>query len=202
MTQLDRSLAPFQQELAGSVEDLVRMLELTYEGFIRHRRAALDEADALAAKVHEFEKTFAERVIHQGRDKEGSKLLLALVGHVERVGDCIEAVVRTVRCKIQEGTLFSDKAVQELTQIFDATKDLLRNVKDAVVTGNLILLEHVVTCSDRVSETAAEFSTQHQERLISGICQPKHSSLYLDLVDNLRTSCWHAREMALKVKST
>ncbi|MBI5443914.1 MAG: hypothetical protein HY900_22235 [Deltaproteobacteria bacterium] len=202
MTQVDRSLIAFQQELAIAVDDLVQMLALTYEGFIRHRRAALESAEGLASQVHDFEKGFAERVIREGREKAGARLLLALAAHVERIGDCVESVIRSVRAKIDEGTLFSDKAVQELTQVFDSTKDILRNIKDTALTGNPILLEHVVASSDKLSETAAEFATQHQERLISGVCQPKHSSLYLDIIDNLRSSAWHAREMAMKVRAS
>lgn len=199
MNQLDASLSPYRQELVGAVDDLVRLVALTHDGFARRGRPALKEAEELAHRVHEFEKEFSARIVREG-SKEGVKLLLALAGHVERIGDCMEAVVRTVRAKITEGTLFSDKAVSELSQVFEATRDLLSNVRDAALTGNAILLEHVVTGSDKLSEVAAEFSTYHQERLICGICQPRHSSLYLDIMDNLRASGWHAREMALKLK--
>jgi Na+/phosphate symporter len=199
MKGISAQLTSYQQELANAIDDLIEMVNLAHEGFIRHQKPLLVEAEKLGKKVHDFEKDYTERLLREA-NKEDLKLFLALAAHVERIGDCTEAVIRTVQTKVREGTLFSDKAVAELRQVFDSTKDLLRNIKDVVVTRNVVLLEHVLGCGDRLGQAAAEFSTAHEERLIAGVCQPKHSSIYLDIMDNLRTSGWHVKEMATKLK--
>ncbi len=198
MKELDRSLRAYQQELADAVDELVRMVGLTYDGFIKHKRPFLQEAEKLGEKVHRFEKDFDEKVVQEA-DKDAVRLFVTLAGHIERIGDCLENVIRTVQAKIKDGTLFSDKAVSELQYIFSTAKDLLRNVKDVILTGNAVLSQHVSALSDALSKAAADFSVQHQERLVAGVCQPKHSSLYLDIVDNLRMTGWHAKEMAARI---
>jgi Na+/phosphate symporter len=119
---------------------------------------------------------------------------------VERIGDCVEAVIRTVHTKVAEGTLFSDKAVAELSSIYNAVRDMARDVKDIVLTANPVLMEHTVAMSEKTSQAARDFATHHEERLITGVCQPKHSSLYLDMVDNLRMVSGHLKEMVEKLR--
>jgi len=199
MQTIDKSLAPQQQKVADVLEDLYAMISLTYEGFIKHKKAPLAEAEALGRKVHEFEKAFDEAIV-SGGDRDGARALLALAGHIERVGACVEGVIRVVHSKINENTLFSEKAVSELTYVYNTVKDLARHVKDVVLTLNPFLADHVVTTADTVSAAAQGYATAHEERLISGVCQPLHSSMYLDMVHNLRTAAWHLREMAIRLK--
>lgn len=199
MQSIDKSLSPYQHKIAETLSDLHQMIGLTYEGFIKHKKAPLAEAESLGRKVHEFEKTFDESLI-SGGDREGAGALLTLAGHVERIGDCIEGVIRVVYSKIKEGTLFSEKAVSELTYVYNTVRDLTQHVKDVVLTLNPFLADHVITTSEKLSAAAQEYATAHEERLISGVCQPLHSSMYLDMVDNLRTAGWHLREMAARLK--
>jgi len=199
MQTIDKSLSPYQHKVADALEDLNQMIGLTYEGFIKHKKALLAEAEALGRKVHEFEKTFDAALV-SGGDVEGARALLALAGHVERIGGCIEGVIRVVYSKIKEGTLFSEKAVSELNYVYNTVRDLTRHVKDVVVTLNPFLADHVVITAEKLGEAAQGFATAHEERLISGVCQPPHSSMYLDMVDNLRTAGWHLREMAVRLK--
>lgn len=199
MQTIDKSLSPYQHKIADSLEDLHQMIGITYEGFIKHKKALLAEAESLGRKVHESEKVIAEALV-SGGDRDGAKALLSLAGHVERAGDCVESVIRVVHSKIKEGTLFSEKAVSELTYVYNTVKDLTRHVKDLVLTLNPFLADHVINTADKFSEAAQEFATAHEERLIAGVCQPVHSAMYLDIVDNLRTAGWHLREMAARLK--
>jgi Na+/phosphate symporter len=199
MKTIDKAFRSYQQRLSDAAEDLLRMLSLTHEGFLKHKKGALEEAEKLGSKVHEFEKEFAEGIVKE-QDKEVAKLLIALAGHIERIGDCIENVIRTVHTKIREGTLFSDKAVTELNQVFGTSRELIGHVRDIVMTLNPVLMQHVVRYGEELSRKATEFATAHEERLVMGVCQPKHSSMYLDIVDNLRTSVWHLKEMVGKLQ--
>ena len=58
MQNIDKSLSPYQHKIADALEDLNQMLGVTYEGFIKHKKALLAEAESLGRKVHEFEKPF------------------------------------------------------------------------------------------------------------------------------------------------
>jgi Na+/phosphate symporter len=199
METLHRSLFGSQQKIAESMDDLYQKVSLTYQGFMKHKRSALREAENLGKKVRHFEKTFGEAIVKEG-NKEGVRVLVALPGHLARIADCLESAVRAVETKIQEGTLFSDKAVSEASFVFTTARDMVRDTRDVVLTGNPVLLAHVLSVHDTLSQAAQDFMTAHQERLINGVCQPKHSSIFLDIVDNLRNAGWHLREIVTKLQ--
>lgn len=199
MENIDNELKVHQGELSKAMDDLLDVLGFAHEGFMKNSLKSMDKVDGLAKKIHQFEKDFDEAVVKEA-DKAHGMVLVALAGHIERIGDCMEIITKTIRDKIKEGTLFSDKAVHEVDFIFKNTMEILRSVKDAVVTLNPILIGHALDASEQLSKMAQESSTHHEERLVSGVCRPKHSSIFLDLVDNLRISVWHLKEMALKLR--
>ncbi len=200
MRPIEKSLHSYQEKLSNAMEELLSMLSYIYDGFIKHKKSYLQEAEKLGKKIHQFEKDFTEEIIKEG-DKETVRLLISIAGHIERIGDCYENVIKTVYTKIAEGTLFSDKAVQELNYLFNASKDMVRNVKDIVLTLNPVLMEHSLNLGNKVNTMADEFATQHEERLVTGICHPKHSSMYLDMLDNLRMGVWHLKEIVKKLQN-
>ncbi len=200
MRPIEKSLYDYQKKLSESTEDLLSMLSFIYDGFMKHKKSLLHEAEILGKKVHDFEKDFTLDVIKEG-NKDSVRLLITIAGHLERIGDCFENVIKTVHTKIIEGTLFSDKAVSELNYLFNTTKDLLKNLKDLVTTFNTVLIEHIISVGTKANQMADEFATQHEERLVTGICHPKHSSMYLDILDNFRMSIWHIKEIARKIET-
>jgi Na+/phosphate symporter len=199
MKIIDKTLIPYQQKLADAMEDLVQMVAQTYDGFMKHKKPPLAEAEKIGKRIHDFERGFAQALCKEG-DKVGAVTLLSLAGHVERIGSSLEGVIRTVHSKINEGTLFSDKAVSELTYVYNTVKDMTRNTKDVVLTLNSFLADYVKAEGEKLSERAMEFTTAHEERMISGVCQPVHSAMYLQMVDNLRTAGWHLREIVSKLQ--
>lgn len=200
MRPLEKSMFEHQAKLSEAFEDLLVMLSAAYDGFIKHKRAYLTEAESEGKKIHKFEKDFTTEIVKEG-NKDSVKLLISIAGHAERIGDCLENVVKTVHTKVDEGTLFSDKAVSELNYLFNTVKDLLRNVKDIIVTMNPVLMEHTLSVGTKVTQMADEFATQHEERLVTGVCHPKHSSMYLDMIDNLRMVVWHLKETVKKIQN-
>jgi Na+/phosphate symporter len=200
MKPIEKSLRVYQEKISNVMEELLNMLSYIYDGFIKHKKSYLQEAEKLGKKIHQFEKDFTEEIIKEG-DKDAIRLLISIAGHIERTGDCYENVIKTVHTKISEGTLFSDKAVQELNFLFNSSKDLIRNVKDIVLTLNPVLIEHSINLGNKINSMADEFATQHEERLVTGICHPKHSSMYLDMLDNLRMGVWHLKEIVKKLQN-
>jgi len=199
MKNIDKAFKKHQKDLSAAMDDLLDIMGYAHEGFMKHSMKSIGKIDAIAKKIHKFEEDFDEEVVKE-TDKQLSMALVALAGHIERIGDCMEIVTKTITAKIKEGTLFSDKAVHELDHIFKTSMEILRSVKDALITMNPILIGHALVTSEQLSRMAQESSTHHEERLVSGVCRPRHSSIFLDLVDNLRISVWHLKEMAIKLR--
>ncbi|GAB4431226.1 MAG: hypothetical protein OHK0040_00380 [bacterium] len=200
MRLIEKSLFDYQKRLSDAMEQLLEMVSLTYDGFIKHKKSFLHDAEKIGKNIHQFEKEFTSEIVKEG-NKESVRLLISIAGHIERMGDCIENVIKTVHTKIAEGTLFSDKAVSELNYLFNSVKDILRDTKDIIVTLNPVLVEHTISLGNKVNQMADEFATLHEERLVTGICHPKHSSMYLDMLDNLRMVIWHVKEAVKKLQN-
>jgi Na+/phosphate symporter len=103
--------------------------------------------------------------------------------------------MRCTDSKIREGMLFSDRANDELASLFSGSSKLLRSVADVVRTRNEVLIDHVLREGDRLWNDANLFASEHERRLISGVCMPKHSSVFLDILDSIKQIVSHAREM-------
>jgi len=200
MRPIEKSLFDYQKKLSNAMEQVLEMVNLTYDGFIKHKKSFLSEAEKIGKTIHQFEKDFTSDIVKEG-NKESVRLLISIAGHIERIGDCIENVIKTVHTKIAEGTLFSDKAVSELNYLFNSVKDILRDTKDIIVTLNPVLIEHTISLGGKVNQMADEFATLHEERLVMGVCHPKHSSMYLDILDNLRMVIWHVKEAVKKLQN-
>ena len=177
-------------------QDALEMLSLTWSSFRRHDAAALDKAEALGRGIHEREKELTEGLLASTPETEA---LPFIPGHLERIGDAIEGLVRCLRTMDSEGTVFTDRGVHEVNELFERATELLRCACDLTLTGNPVLARHIEIESMRFHDLAADFARAHEERLIEGVCMPRASSSYLTMLDYLREIVRHARRIGSRV---
>ncbi|MCG8401889.1 MAG: hypothetical protein MJA84_09850, partial [Firmicutes bacterium] len=80
---------------------------------------------------------------------------------------------------------FSDTAATELDALLKGLIVYLGNIKDYLLTENKVLKQHIRVESERNTQLARDFATKHEERLIQGICQPRSSAVFLDMLDGI-----------------
>lgn len=78
-------------------------------------------------------------------------------------------------------------------------QEVLKNTSDIIPARNRIIREYVKESATEISRSANDFSTMHEERLVEGLCMPKASPLFLDIMDALKGISWHAKEIAEKL---
>ena len=61
------------------------------------------------------------------------------------------------------------------------------------MTKNPLLKAQIQTDMEKVMKMIDDFDTVHQNRLITGVCMPRASYLYIDMTDSLKRM---ARELA------
>jgi Na+/phosphate symporter len=182
--------------LLSMFQDVLEMLALTWTSFGRHDAAALDKASALGRDIHGREKSLTEQLLASQPEREG---ICFVPSHLERASDPIMGLIRCLRDMEAEGTVFTDRGLREINQLFEKATDLLECARDLALTGNHVLARHVEIESMRFHDLASEFARAHEERLIEGVCMPKASSAYLAMVDYLREIARHARRIATRV---
>jgi len=72
-------------------------------------------------------------------------------------------------------------------------------VKDYFTTRNPVIKDKIRSDTEKVREMIDEFDIVHQNRLITGICMPQASYLYIDMTDSLKRM---AKELAALADKT
>jgi phosphate uptake regulator len=189
-------MSPTGELLYPMFQDALEMLTLTRSSFLDPDDAMLDTASALGRSVHKQENELTEGLLVGPPE---TAPLRFIPSHLERIGDALEGVVRSLRAREDEAAAFTDRGIREVRELFDRAHGLLECARDLTRTGNPVLARHVELESMRFQEVASEFARAHEERLVDGVCQPRASSAYLGILDNLREVTRHCRQIAHRV---
>lgn len=177
---------------------LVQITRLIRKALIMPEPEKLTECDRLAREIHDEEKGLTGDLVCSPSETTGDvlKIVVLFPGRLERVGDLLESIVNVIRIKARQGVPFSDKAMAEIDQLFNVFTEMLVNFRDVLLTRNRTLLEKILQQADRVGELAIDFSLAHEDRLLEGLCSPLASSLFLDILDSVKQSAIHFRQMS------
>ncbi len=181
------------EELLVMCEQAEALLVTLNQAFTHYDRVALARAERLAAGVHAAETTLTAALL---------RTPWAFVpGHLERIGDEAETILRCIRIILTDGVPFSDRAVGEVDELMRRAADLLRITRDAILTRNRFLLDTLDREGAALADRAASCAEAHEARLIEGVCSPRASSLFLAILDALRGIQWHARQIGRRLRS-
>jgi Na+/phosphate symporter len=195
-----RTAEELRQAIQQMCAETVEMLRLAREGFRRHDAVALETAARQGKVVHRREKELTDHVVsHWHAFPEDVRDLLFIPTHLERIGDNVENLVRCIEMIRQEGIPFTDRAVNEISSLFEKGIELLECVRDLIPTRNRILMRYVVKNGEEFQALASDYALAHQERLIKGLCLPKASSSFLAILDYLKEIEWHTRQIVQKM---
>jgi Na+/phosphate symporter len=189
-------------QVGSIVDKLTAMIVTARDAFNRHRRQHLEDLKGQGERaVAEIDaaKSRLEGLLKQKSDDERAGYLRyhSLLTHEEILAENIAALWEPLKKKIQDGVLFSSKAVSETNHLFDRQAGILRSLLDIVQTGNAILKENVLQEADKLAQACIDFATEHEDRVIEGACMPQAAPIFLSMLDLFRTISRHDREIAL-----
>ncbi|MGQ9920133.1 MAG: hypothetical protein ACUVRZ_02265 [Desulfobacca sp.] len=173
-------------------EKLVAMLGAARDAFNRHSQASLEQCQTLEAAVRQEIAVAKKRVaeyLTQAKGEEQAqlelyqKILTALEGMVTTLAGLREPIQK----KVKEGVLFSEKAVSQTNCLFDTQTGLIRSVFDIIQTNNDYLKKSVREESARVQQDCADYATEHETRLVEGLCTPQAAPIFLALLEQFRS---------------
>lgn len=157
-------------------------LKKIYEEFASETKTLSAELNDLLAKTRESERQSLLR-------------LQSLLTRLQVVGENISALSTPIAQKIKGGVLFSDKAVTQINLLFDHQAGLLRSVMDVLKTDNEFLKRYIQEEGRNLVQSCNDFATEHEARLIEGVCLPQAAPLFLAMLDHMRTAGQHVVNM-------
>ncbi len=99
----------------------------------------------------------------------------------------LESILKCCHVRAGEGVPITATGCTELDQLFSALLDMMVHLRDAFVSPEKELLEHVLSRGKDLSRLLRDFRSAHWVRLAAGLCTPEGSSLYLDLFDSIKS---------------
>ncbi len=197
-TNLNNDLKGVLERISGMCSSVELVLSLCMDGFMKHKIKLVSEAEKVSQSIHNEENELigllSSKAAKPDMDKELIKSLMAVVGHIEMATNGLDGILQNVKIKVNEGVLFSDKGVNEISHLFRETLDIVKTAGDVILTKNEILKKYVNDKYVSLGQTVDAYSEEHEDRLIKGVCQPKSSSLYLNIADSLVKVVWHVKQ--------
>ncbi len=172
--------------LGKTVEDMKKCL------FSRDKRRTKEAAKAFYPTLKLTLPVF-DQIMVRAEKSDLEKKLLGLLPTLQHVGIAAEDLVGAVQIAVDAEVSLTDKALTEIAEIMSLIKDLARDTNDVLTTGNQNFCKYVLAAAERIQERVNECDVEHQKRLVVGVCTPKASFLYLDLMNSLKRM---ARELA------
>ncbi len=186
-------------------QSLMRMLELAFEGFRRPTEESFKEAEEFEDKIHEYSSELTGFIISKSpsseKGREWAKPYLSIASSFDRMTYNIEGILDRVRGKSENHILFSDQAVKEVNGAFQEAMRLLENLPNLFTTESKSIAQRIGEEGRSMFKIADGYSEEHEERLIDGICVPKHSPIYLGIIESLKGVMVHTLEVSGKVVS-
>jgi len=175
-------------------EETLPILTTIYNGFAGQKLNLLKESRSKFRGVWKNRLPVVEKLVEDKDKNEVEKSFVGALPHLQRVALAIDNLIDKMEIKIETRTLFSQKALDEIKQFMVAVGAEFTDVKDYCMTKNPILKEQIRVDVEKIRKMIDEFEMIHQNRLITGVCMPQASYLYIDMTDSLKRM---AKELAV-----
>jgi Na+/phosphate symporter len=186
-------------------QSLKKMLALAFDGFRGPAEKSFKEAEEVKDKIHQYSSELTSFIISKSppseKGREWAKPYLSIASSLDRMTYNIEGILDRLRVKSQNHILFSDQAVKEVNDVFQEGMRLLENLPNLITTEDKLLAQRIGEEGRSMFKIANGYSEDHEERLIQGICVPKHSPIYLGIIESLKGVIVHTLEVSGKIVS-
>ncbi|MDD2901624.1 MAG: hypothetical protein PHU44_04255 [Syntrophales bacterium] len=187
-------------ELAVIVGNLVAGTGAARDAFNRHSRSSMEEMRTLIrTAAQDLEAALKHLDVQMARKSPGEgaalKRLASVYNRLQIIAQNLDALADPIHKKIKDGVLFSDKAVSQTNYLFDTQAGMLRSVLDIIKTDNEFLKRYTETEARNLVQACNNFATEHETRLIEGLCLPQAAPLFLAILENMRMIGQHEAEI-------
>ena len=185
-----------KNDTLGMINHTKEMLEMIYDGFRKHNLSYMEKVEEAEEKLYKDSESLLKSIRWGGSNKD-IEHFDSIAEHFDRmgIGKGLNKLFNATKKKIKEDMLFSDKSVKEAYKLFDETLILLNSVGNCISTSNGDLAKNMDENGKRLCELADEYALFHEDRLIAGVCTPKHSPVYLDILESFRSVIWDVRKI-------
>jgi phosphate:Na+ symporter len=208
----DRLLETPSIAVGQVVKEVTRMGKLSSANLSDSMQAFLNSDEKMMNSVIEHETTinYLEREItgymvslsNTSLSEHQSELITSLfhvVNDIERIGDHADNLGELARYKMDSKITFSEKAIADVTYMFETVKYAVDNAIAALENFDLEAAHKAMEVEDKIDAMEKQLKKDHITRLNKLECTPAGSSIYLELLTNLERVGDHSNNIAQMV---
>lgn len=189
----------YQQELRQLLWEISNITEQTFQDFRNNRARHMESGRRKMVQIEERLRDLSSHLLKNGSgtgNLQDDYAIMQILKRIEQICYSLNKVMNATENKINERVMFSDKAVGELASVFNGLKDFSTNLQDFMLTGNELLRKHLTGQLALHNRDCSRFATEHEERMVKGVCLPRSSTVYLSMMDGLNDIFWHLGSIA------
>lgn len=180
--------------------ELKNMLEGIANDFYRHREEFLATVEELSATtVSSMKKSVLQIPLIRGTSVKEAAGRYEVMRDLEYIRQSLEKVMRATQDKVNRSVLFSNWAVEELNVLFSGANDSLTELAGYLRQCSEKNKDRLESEADRLIQSCARFTAQHEERFMKGICTPESAAIYQSMLDAFRDIFRHVKSCLVKV---
>jgi len=181
------------ETISGILDAVVPILEDTRRCIFKDDKKCLEDAQELRTGSLRSCLPLAEELTGKKEKSVPELKFLTILPSLQKLGIEMGDFLGAAAKKVDSSTPFTDKALNEIKDVIGVAAGLARDAKDFFLTKNPHLARQIQTELSILYQMADDFSVEHQDRLIKGLCSPKASYLYLEMMASLKRAM---RELA------
>lgn len=203
LNHINEDLKGMYERIGGMCFQVESALRLCIDGFMGHKVDPIDSAQEKTLSLYEegnqLRKLLRDKATEHIGNKEQIKYLLATLSSVGLALNGLESLARHVKFKIDERIILSDKGFEEIRHLFHASLDIMKSAGDTIASRNESCMKYVVDKCTNLEMLAGQYAEKHEERLITGICPPEASPVYVCIIDSILTVVWHIKRAVTRL---
>jgi Na+/phosphate symporter len=174
------------QNLHVMFERAVPMLESIRQAFRAQNEGVLTEAEKTFVEIFQSGLPLTEAAMEKKGKSSAEKKFALLLIPLQKIAAAIMNLIGRRKRIMGENLFFTDKAVGEVEGLLLLLKEQFVDTRDFIATGNPLLKNRIETLCSQIAQAADHDATEHQNRLVTGLCSPKSSYYYLEIVDSFK----------------
>lgn len=188
----------YLQTLNKVLDAMIACLDQMAKCLPTHDKKCLEQADKEFITAATASLPLADRLTKKADKDALESKFLSLLPTLQRIGLAMDDVLSRIKRKMDSGMLFTDKGNAEITDIMHRVRDLVRDTKDYYATKNPTLFATGKADLEKLVELVHKYADEHQQRMISGICTPRGSYVYVDMMESLKRMATQLARLATK----
>jgi Na+/phosphate symporter len=174
------------QKLYDMFKEMLLVLENSKQGFLTENEKLLTESETRLTGILTSNLPFTEEIVKKISKDKLEKKYLTLLPHLQLMAATVRNLIDQEKQKVGSGVLFTEKAVNEIRELHTLIQTQFQDATDYILTRNPRLKTTIKGEMEKLFKAAEQHATEHEVRLITGLCMAKASFLYLAIVDCIK----------------